>query len=676
MKIINNQLYLRINELIDCGIPHRTIYNNIKADWLDVIEDDEQGKLLPFGQLKKAWREAADFFYKPSAIKFAQFEKLRQNLYFKNEDLSQIERYEADGKTLPIGVQIDLKKAAALLAYISTTTRADMLGDLALADMNEFWELIYAFIDCENIALPKSQRLRNTVLPQYRQAGVLAILPRRWGNQNATKLCDASKAILMRLVQDPDGRKFSTKEIHRQFLIHARAAELESASITYQTAANYINTIVNITVDGRHGAKKAMLQHEYVINAHSKGAHIQWQIDGTPAILWHVEDGKLNKLYVITIMDTYSQAIVGYAIAESETSDAVATALKMAIRSTGYVPREVRTDKGSAMISADTKQLFSNLQITHVPTATGRARAKSIESAQGNWQQNISTYFLNKSGQNINARKDDSHQNPDALRANLHKYPQRAEVIAQIQLSIELYNQWTIEGKSTRAEMVKNISANARPATDTTLLEFFVWRMRGKALTMIPVTQQGIELTISGNTYRYIPSSLSDNPDELAAWLNTNANITKVYIRYDAADLETIGLYTSALPKPKPDDLRFWDWAIWKPVASASQYDATASEKAALKFGQQVQQAQRAHRVSKTRAAEELLEAQKIIINTELSHVRKDDLNRAKQALQRLEAIGYHNTELSLIENEAQQISQTQADATPRKRMSIFEDFE
>ena len=55
MKIINNQLYLRINELIDCGIPKMTIYDNIKADWIDIIEDDEQGKLLPYKQLKKAW---------------------------------------------------------------------------------------------------------------------------------------------------------------------------------------------------------------------------------------------------------------------------------------------------------------------------------------------------------------------------------------------------------------------------------------------------------------------------------------------------------------------------------------------------------------------------------------------------------------------------------------------
>lgn len=641
MKYYDNKMWLRLQDLIDWGIPHRTLHNT-KND-LETLEDG--GVFIAYDSLRASWQEKIQETLGCSPWEFYRYKLIDQDLRLKVDDLEDIEQYTLpDGTKLSQEAKQTAKKACQFLCWIG---RGKMeLNKYLLQKLQDFWGMARGYVKLRGLDLPSSRKLESKWL-EYLRCGAEAVIPKRYGKRNAAKVNQVHIELLTELMAD--GRKFSKREVMRQFrAIAAERGWEEVTAISDSALYLYINSRAGYWEAERHGAKWFMLNRQLVINQRrASQPHAQWQADGTPAALWYKdEDGNIGKLYVLTIMDSHSFSVVGYAIGETENTALVAEGLKIAMKTQGKKPWELRTDKGSAFSNGETKSLLNNLGITWKPTGTGRARAKSIEVMQGWWMRRITIYYANKSGMNLNTTTEDSRMNQDYFKANKELLPDKQGLVAQIRESLAIWNNTKGEDGRTPSERLQDPCPGAKTVDAGTMVEQFgLWRKKGKKLVKYQFGIEGLEMQVGGQIFRYLP--IADTEKAQAALLQKIMFTEVFYVKYDPTDVETISLYI--LPsgeKEEEEKLRFWGYAELKHLSAQVWHEAKEQEKSAFKKQRTIQSEQTNWIKEEGKRRKALLEAENVLSGAvSLERVQKDALNAAKLELQRLEALGYdHST--------------------------------
>lgn len=656
--IIDYKIYLNIEDLMAVGFPQRSIYNHISSKWLEVYNSIEHGKLIRFDSLRLDWRKNVNEFYDGCIKTYTQLINIEKALIpcpSKDKEFLM-------SLILPKGTHMDKKSRVVceqkcqVLGFLSLLypLTDGKIRQFGIKGLTEFWEIMALFVKRKGIKLPIKRRLSN-LLKKYIEEGASAVISGKYGNGNSSKLGELERKLIVELYADRDGRKFTKKQVWEQFLFIANEKGWEHCkNVTYQIVAKVLRETRGEWHLERHGEKDFKLNQTVVINRRRpSGRNLVWQLDGTPECLWYYDAKRrtIDKLYVMKVMDSRTWKIVGYSIGYTETSNLVFECMKMACTLHGIKPKEVRSDKGSTMQSGETKELMRNLGATFYPTATGNARAKTIEAWQGLFNERVLTYFKNKSGANITAKSLNSRQNPDKLKANYKDYPTKEELVRQIRLTMELWNVMPNSKGDTPSELYEASEENGEPMSVLEQFELFaIWRKKGKKIQPYRYSIEGLKMEVSGQKYRYIPEV---DATELANFMNRHTDVTNFYVKYDPSDLTQIALYE--LPyglEDNANNMRFVCDAKLKGLTSETFQDATEAEKARLQKlrAVQKQQLQQAKHATDSRRA--LLAHQNTLNGAiELEHIHKDKLNQAELELQRLEMLGY-NTEITSDKNK------------------------
>lgn len=650
--IIDEVLYVSFECLVHLGIPVDTIKSNIRRtspNWVAIPHpQDARKRLIAYEPLRTKYKQlVVNRFGDPYTYVRLRF--IDNKLVYRDIDWATITEYRTDtGLALPKRKQLEYKESCGLLAYLDTVAQGRLNRQVVRAQgfdtVKVFWESVYQYIKGRSMTLPASRRIK-TKLQEYRDVGAYAVIHSNYSNSHRTKIDDTAQTILVKLMRDQYGRKFSKKEVWRQFRSLSKQHNLGLDSISYVCLWSHINATEHLWYGERHGQKEYMLNKTVSINQRKVSQpHLQWQIDGTQDPLWYYDEQlkTINKLYSVVVMDSHSDAIVGYSLGTSETQNLVFSAIKMAIQVHSAKPHELRSDKGSANTGAETKNLLRNLGVRFKPSKVGNARARTVEREQGHWMKNVLTYFKNKSGQNITAGSMDSRQNSDKVKANYKDYPRKAELIEQLHLSFQLHNHWEMPNGGTRKELLEDETPDLRTVNALDIVElFYVFRRKGRKFIKYPFTIEGISMQVSGKLYRYVPQTT--DPREMADFFATHENQTKFYVKYDPSDLSQIALYV--LPDGKEEveeELRFLTWAVTK--AKSAQYlpEATDEEKEAYRFYRQVQREQQQRAIETLDEHEQLLESMNILNGgIDMRQARKEEYNKAKLEVDRLRALGH-----------------------------------
>lgn len=267
-----------------------------------------------------------------------------------------------------------------------------------------------------------------------------------------------------------------------------------------------------------------------------------WEFDGTIVDIYHSGGEDKQQLYAriywIAVIDVKTEAIIGYHITKSETSDAVVKALKSAVRITNTVPHQIRTDNSSAVQSLMKQNFFEKIAKYVTPAAVGNARAKTIESVFGRFQSQLMRLHPFWAGMNLTVKKDSNRMNRVWIQANIKKAPTTNELISQLEQLVTFWNADSMKKSNSnvsRWQQYKNDADKQRTALRAIFNNAFLIAARGDAKTgLITYRNAGIKFTWNKEEYTF---KVVDR--------NINSSLIgkKFIVKFDADDMSKIWLY-------------------------------------------------------------------------------------------------------------------------------------
>ena len=310
--------------------------------------------------------------------------------------------------------------------------------------------------------------------------------------------------------------------------------------------------IVPLWYDATNGELAARQKFNIKINTElASKRDVRWEGDGTKLNLYYRgEDGKLHTCTVYEVIDTYSEALLGYWISETENYWQQYHAFRMAVQNTRRKPYEIVTDNQGG---AKTKRMQDFMKaISRVPRATmpNNPQSKTIENVLGRFQQQVLHQLYGFTGQNITTKKDSSKPNLEFVNANIDKLPTLAELKEKY---IELREMWNGERvmlttekllthpgeKIPRMEMYLNSANELAPeVTEREMAESF-WLWTDKPSTFNP---DGIEIEVNKEKYKYDVFAQDETDTIDVAWRQRNT-YRKFWVKFDPYDMSQIKLY-------------------------------------------------------------------------------------------------------------------------------------
>jgi hypothetical protein len=315
-----------------------------------------------------------------------------------------------------------------------------------------------------------------------------------------------------------------------------------------------------------HGELKALQRYGIKLNTELAGCRdARWEGDGTKLNLYYRENGKRLTCTVYEVMDTYSEALLGYWISDGENYMQQYHAFRMAVQQTRRSPYEIVTDNQGG---AKTKKMQDFIHaISHIGRVTkpNNPQSKSIESAFGRYQAQVLHQLYGYTGQNVTSKKESSKPNLEFIEANTDKLPTLAELKERY---IELREMWnglrpmlttgkllTHPGSGIgRMEMyLAGTNELAPEVTAREMAESF-WLWTDKPVTFRP---DGIEIKVENVPYKYDVFSMDEANMPDVEWRRRNT-YRKFWVKYDPYDMSAVKLY-------------------WEDAAGGRRYERVAS---------------------------------------------------------------------------------------------------
>lgn len=542
---------ITVPELVECGVsekylvkkalpgqrdglytcwPHhkegRTIYihysgireeyqQRIKARYCEGMEPDEWLALQKAKQTEEHLQQVYSSIPDMLQVDPETIAKLRKIPQLSPSDAQKIARGEA---WLRLYRSIDVKKVRAE-GCKSITEMQQQVFNHYLNDLEKGW-----------IKFPKpvkSLRVLDRLARRYGQKGLECLLHPAIGNQNRAIIDQKAHAVLINLASEQV--KYSFEDIG--LLYNVWATENNSEKVTVSAIKKHLYKPDNFRVwyYNRHGehAGNNVLQQLIERNRPSRPDAL-WSVDGTTVQLYYRDDkGKIRSdLYAVFVTDAYSLAIIGAAVAYTETGQLVTEAFRNCLDTHGYKPYQVQYDNSKANVNQAVQDLITNMAHVHFPCKPYSGRSKYVESIIGHFQQRVLRHLPNFKGGNVTTRSLNSKANPELLsylKENISLLPDMEGAIAQFYKAIAEYN---IRGESrdgygnftgrSRIEMYNEAHADREKINYFEKLSLFMVSMGEKQYG-----QYGVELTISGKTYRYsVPDSDTETSDFIFASQN------------------------------------------------------------------------------------------------------------------------------------------------------------
>ena len=400
-------------------------------------------------------------------------------------------------------------------------------------------------------AYAKYKALDNT---KYERIGYESLIHGNWCNKNSEKINDEAKVwILSRWTSMVD--KVATEQQllneYNQLADSQGWKGLKSVDAIHNFL--YQEDIKAIWWGARYGE----------LNAREKFGYQQKTILPTMRdSLWYSDGTKLNYYYqtrdskgrfqmrttsVYEIMDVYSECLLGYHISDTEDFVAQYSAYRMALQFSQHKPFEIKYDNQGGHKKLEAGDFLNKLSHLSIRTKPYNGKSKTIESAFGRFQ----SEFLKKdwffTGQNIQAKTQESKANMEFILANKHNLPTLEEVHATYK---KRRNEWQNANRpNTKVSRIDTYTNSENPrATKIELMDMvdMFWVLRKKPVTC---SGWGIKFEEKGVKYDYMVMLPNGLPD--VRWLAKNID-KKFRIKFDPEDFSMIYLYEDT-----PQGLRF-----------------------------------------------------------------------------------------------------------------------
>jgi len=246
-------------------------------------------------------------------------------------------------------------------------------------------------------------------------------------------------------------------------------------------------------------------------------------------------------------MDVYSEAMIGYHISDTEDYIAQYSAYRMAMQVSQHKPYQISYDNQGGHKKLEAGSFLTKLSHLAIKTKPYNGKSKTIESAFGRFQQQ----FLKKdwffTGQNIQAKREESKANMEFIMANKNNLPTLDEIYETYKQRRREWNE--APHPKTGKPRIDMYRESDNPKTVKLELMDMVdlfWVLREKPVTC---GAWGLKFQEKNVAYEYevnLPNGLPD-----IKWLVRNID-KKFRIKYDPQDFSMIYLYEDT-----PQGLRF-----------------------------------------------------------------------------------------------------------------------
>lgn len=258
-----------------------------------------------------------------------------------------------------------------------------------------------------------------------------------------------------------------------------------------------------------------------------------WMIDGTRIQRMYEEENKVQFAYSVRVVDAYSRAVIGEFTTKGsgESRYAVATALKIAAKITGYLPAELLSDNSTAVKNAEMDGLFERLGIKVRHSKVGNAKDKTIENVLGVMQTRCDKLYDNNFGEGVKSKRKWAHPSPEHIERvrKLKGIPKFEGLVLQNAEEINIYNNKEWDNKtSCISKLRKAESPNAVKLNSWEIAELF-WLKREETVHNALIRMKVLK---EERVYRIWAH-------EHVAKLNGG----KVWVRYDYQDKEVIYVF-------------------------------------------------------------------------------------------------------------------------------------
>lgn len=486
---------------------------------------------------------AGDPYAKVSTITFTDYIEQDQKAYdfFRNFTLDS-------GDALPEKTQKEYCANANVCNAIDYIVKSKLAQRKALAGSKiNVWERLAEVVSelpkhTYPHSLPANQRRLKDKVKQYLNDGYEVFIHKSFGSKNAERLNDEAKSFVLARWCDRVKRVVNYNQLLREYNTKAQEQDWKMLK-SEQTLINFLTDpkIEPLWYGYRYGELKSKEKYTFQFSTSAPSVRDSlWYSDGTKINLYYQdENGNRKTTSVYEVMDAYSEVFLGYHISDNEDYEAGYQAYKMAIKTAGHRPYEVKFDNGSGNKKLHNGGFFDKIARLAIKTAPYNGKSKTIESAFGRFQAQICAKYWYFSGQNITATKVSSRANMEFILANTENLPSYKEVT---ETYIKARQEWNSEPhfatKKPRIDMYFESFNEKSPEVSPFEMVDFFWIERAQPVTC---TAFGISFTEKKIKYDFIVYEQNTRNIDLA-WLRKNVD-KKFHIKFDPDDMTLIYLY-------------------------------------------------------------------------------------------------------------------------------------
>lgn len=458
MKLINNLLYIHLDDLANCGVTKNYLQKarSTGTKCWNFIDDPADARivLVEYESMRQQYKDCLNRHFgnvydyvARQPIKNLVQKDWKAEDYYLNFPLD-------DNKRLPIDY---VNKYTTAAGWLNMLIKADAdrksIKKLLNLTIEQLYTHVIDLIQTDNIDLPATYVTLRRKLTDYRNNGYDALISGKFGNKSAAKIGKTENGYDAEVEQQIEAliRKAASK--HNKFdavqITRAVNMVLEAKkwpTISVETVRLRMCKFEHLTTAGNSGKRthnnRIAMQVERVAPTHPL---LYWTMDGWDiALLYQGPDSKgkwsySNRLVVVVVLDACGKYPVGYAIGERENTELIKQANRNALLHVkqlfghNYRPNQVQSDHYGIKTLTP---FYNSMAHLHTPAAVGNAKSKIIEpyfkylnKTYCQPQQNWSGFNLSSSNKN--------QPNREFLDKIKKTFPTRDELVQTIEAFME-----------------------------------------------------------------------------------------------------------------------------------------------------------------------------------------------------------------------------------------------
>lgn len=400
-------------------------------------------------------------------------------------------------------------------------------------------------------SLPSNPRSLERACSRFNHNSYYGIIHKNYGNDNSEKLAADARFWVLSRWADPVKRVVSVEQLLLEYNAIAPSKgwkSLEDSKSIYNYL--YRPDIQEMWYAHRHGELKA--KEKFGFQHSTKMPTMRdslWYSDGTKLNYYYrTDDGKISTISVYEIMDAYSEVLLGYHISESENYVTQYCAYKMALQFAGHKPYQLGFDNQGGHKKLTAGSFISKIAHLAIRTQPYNGKSKTIELAFKRFQEQHLKKDWFFTGQNIQAKKQESKANMEFINANKENLPSLEDIKA---MYLQRRTEWNnAPHHATGKPRIEMYLSSVNPETPKVQLWDMVdmfWILRAE-----PVTYTAYGLTFTEKKQKYTYTVYDDNRLPNMDFHRKNID-KKFFIKFDPEDFSMIYLFE----KDANGELRF-----------------------------------------------------------------------------------------------------------------------